>query len=140
MSIDWTKPIQTKSGQPARLLGTYHPNVSGETHCVAITLGDGPAEYIKTYWANGNYCRNGTSTSDLENIPEPPKYRPYTAEETRDFVGAMFVRKGDKIVMLCTAAYVTGNFGFHCSTVSPEELMDEWEHLDGSPCGVLEEE
>lgn len=68
MEFDPTKPVQTRDGRPARVLGTDLETVSGETIVAAIKSFNGDA--ISTFFANGRLLSEGEHRSDLVNIPE----------------------------------------------------------------------
>ena len=63
--IDWTKPIQTYTGKPARLLGVLK-NPSGRNHVVAI----GEYEFAVCRYSDG--CSRGQG-EDIINVPLPPR-------------------------------------------------------------------
>jgi len=88
--IDWSKPIQTRDGEKARLLAD---NLKGEnSYSVAIDWGD--IEEAKAYHSNGRLWKSGVITGlDLINIPEEHKLEVYVyhqngevrCEEAREF-------------------------------------------------------
>ncbi len=69
-SIDWTKPIQTKNGKPARYKGTRKsPKM---IHCVLYE--DGDAEYFIYVNHVGMCYENGyPSRLDIINVPAPKR-------------------------------------------------------------------
>ena len=65
--IDWTKPIRTKDGRPARLLGTIKDRRYPK--CVALLMID-DTEIVKIFTEAGNLYSSGEpSVSDLKNVP-----------------------------------------------------------------------
>ncbi len=71
MDIDWSKPIQTKTGCPARLLGEINGN---QGNFVVAVSGEQGHEFLRQYYSNGRYYRGGVSVVDLENVPPPKRY------------------------------------------------------------------
>lgn len=70
--LDWTKPIQTREGNPARLLGVYN-STNEFNHVVAVRDHTGhETSYKVTKW--GSYYGGGTQCE--ENILNvPPKMK-----------------------------------------------------------------
>lgn len=67
-TVDWTKPIQTRDGRKARLLGMLDNKIY--THAVAIT--DGAGEFVTICADNGTYS-DTASRLDIVNIPPKPR-------------------------------------------------------------------
>lgn len=67
MSVDWTRPIQTRSGRKARLVGT-HKFATGET--AVVVVGDGMDESIIPYFDNGSCFNLGEHPNDIVNAPQ----------------------------------------------------------------------
>lgn len=71
--IDWTKPLQTWDGHPARLLGT-HVNAYGFTHTVAVGgthIGNTIIhERVYSVNINGNPSVIYPKNDCIENVPE----------------------------------------------------------------------
>lgn len=66
--IDWTKPIQTKSGRPARVLCTDLKDTEYPV-AVAVLVND-KHEVPYTYTAEGKYVIAVDSPFDIINVPE----------------------------------------------------------------------
>lgn len=72
-----------------------------------------------------------------------PVYRPYNTEELNELVGTVLVRKKDKLRRVVIDGAIPGNIadtgvtmgGRYCEAAG---LLDDYEQLDGSPCGKLE--
>lgn len=80
MSIDWNKPLRTKEDKfPARFVSEIKSN--DYPMAVVITPSVG-SEYIETYTRDGRTYSNGTSVTDLENIPEDRIYNLHVYEDT----------------------------------------------------------
>ena len=66
--IDWTKPIQTKAGEPAELLFTYSTEARYTRLCV---LGkETRGERVNSYTEDGRLYFGDESTQDIINVPE----------------------------------------------------------------------
>lgn len=73
MTIDWTKPIQTRDGRRAEFVGRCGPLRDGET--VIIVVDNLPEKFYE----NGQYyCGARISDMDITNVP--------TRKETREVV------------------------------------------------------
>lgn len=66
--IDWTKPIQTRAGLPARMLATDIKSKNGNCICVAVTYPSGN-EVVSAVTLEGLYYSN-PSDADIINVPE----------------------------------------------------------------------
>lgn len=66
--IDWTKPIQTRSGRPARVLCTDLKDTEYPV-AVAVLVSD-KHEAAYTYTAEGKYAIEGDEPFDIINVPE----------------------------------------------------------------------
>jgi len=86
--------------------------------------------------------------NDYRAAPES-QYRPYTRAEMIDMVGQLLRRNGDGSTWEVAYLHVGRNhsycqlqpapelsMGEHNFSVSSEDLLAGWTHLDGSPCGV----
>lgn len=69
MTIDFTKPVQTKDGQPARILCTDAPD--REYPVVGYIGGD---SYPSRWTADGRFLSKGKSACDLENTKVQHEY------------------------------------------------------------------
>ena len=70
--------------------------------------------------------------------PEPPKYRPWKYNELPK-VGTVLIQPStydERMVVRRTLEYVY--LGDAENAWSPEDLLAQWQQLDGSPCGVKE--
>ena len=67
MSVDWSRPIRTRSGKTARLVGT-HQFATGET--AVVVVGEGMDEAIITYFDNGSCFNLGDHPNDIINTPQ----------------------------------------------------------------------
>lgn len=77
--VDWTKPIQTKSGRAARVLtmDLFDPS---HTVVVAVMGEKGDREHVFTYKNDGQYRANTATDADIVNVPSKWKL---TDEELR---------------------------------------------------------
>lgn len=70
-AIDWTKPVQTKRGDPVRILCTDSPNLELK---VIGWCGKG----VQYWYPDGRVLHDRESSGDLENVPEPKQTLAYT--------------------------------------------------------------
>lgn len=71
MSIDWTKPIQTRDGRPARLLG----HIDAQQPVVVAYVNDKEGETVEAFHTDGRYYLyevDGESKFDIVNVPTDP--------------------------------------------------------------------
>jgi hypothetical protein len=66
-AVDWSKPIQTRAGRKARLLGEIIGR--DDPFAVAVMTEDG-REYVLYYFASGKFYVNATCVNDIINAPE----------------------------------------------------------------------
>ncbi len=71
--IDWTKPIQTKDGRKARLLGTLAGN---GRRIIAISNSDTNEELYEVLFADGSQD-GGWGKDNIINVPEKMKVHIY---------------------------------------------------------------
>ena len=69
MTVDWTKPIQTRNGRPARLLGVL--DSSGINHIVAVRIGE--FELMREHLCDGKAASGLGAHNDIINVPPEPK-------------------------------------------------------------------
>ena len=69
MAVDWTKPIQTRDGRPARLLGVLKGIRVG--HVVAYEKDT--SEFVLFRQSDGHSMFDVDSPSDIINVPPEPK-------------------------------------------------------------------
>lgn len=68
MTLDITKPVQTRDGKPARIVCT---DMKGTFPVVALVTQKSGNEVVNSYDSNGVYHTfSGKSDNDLVNIPE----------------------------------------------------------------------
>ncbi len=86
----------------------------------------------------------GTARADIQPVERAgkgeTKYRPWTPEECPNHVGDVVRSKHKYISSNITAILRTycESEGFdvgYTSDVSPQDLYNNWEQIDGSPCG-----
>jgi hypothetical protein len=103
-----------------------------------------PHKKVKGYWSWGElvWREDGSSTRSrhldfVEEAPnaEPPKptYIPWTYETCP--IGVVVEKKGEKLKAMIHAVFANGAT-VHGSVKYFSVLLDEWEQLDGTPCGV----
>lgn len=69
-SIDWSRPIQTRNGRPARVLAT---DLKDDTYPVVVVIQcDNGAESVETSTACGKLLSKDDSPYFI-NVPEPPE-------------------------------------------------------------------
>lgn len=66
--LDWTKPLRTRDGRKARLLGKLE-GITPRPYVVAIIERDG-TELGGWYTTDGDWIQRTQSADDLENAPE----------------------------------------------------------------------
>jgi hypothetical protein len=66
-AVDWSKPIQTRAGRKARLLGEIIGR--DDPFAVAVMTEDG-REDVLYYFASGKFYVNATCVNDIINTPE----------------------------------------------------------------------
>lgn len=69
MTLDYTRPIQTRNGCPARILATDFEGPNSRTLAVAITTKD-YGERLGIRFENGHISRHGTDPLDIINVPQ----------------------------------------------------------------------
>lgn len=143
--IDWTKPIQTRDGRPAKFL--HRLTGAGPRDCIAtVVTNPSGVEALFLHSEDGSFIGARQSQSDIINIPAAPKLRPWRPEEVPLNAAFKFKESGTITVgfnlrferneiQLC-------NDKIHQSRTF-QELMDGWDHsTDGGvtwkPCGVEE--
>ncbi len=68
--IDWTRPLQTRDGKPARFLGTRKSTWG--THVVCIDAGESEEVWFAN--TNGDVPHGGScSPADIINVPAPKR-------------------------------------------------------------------
>jgi hypothetical protein len=67
MTLDITKPVQTRDGRSVRILCT---DKKGEFPIVALVTDENDKEFIGSYSSGGRYFNQGCSDNDLVNVPE----------------------------------------------------------------------
>jgi hypothetical protein len=103
-----------------------------------------PHKKVKGYWSWGElvWREDGSSTQSdtldlVEEAPnaEPPKptYIPWTYETCP--IGVVVEKKGEKMKAMIHTVFANGAT-VHGSVKYFSVLLDEWEQLDGTPCGV----
>lgn len=67
MTFDPTKPVQTRDGRKARILGT----IKNDDYPIVAAVSDGPYEECEEYSSEGFYYRKEEpSKFDLVNVPD----------------------------------------------------------------------
>jgi hypothetical protein len=100
-----------------------------------------PHKKVKGYWSWGElvWRVDGSSTRsrhlDIVAVAPAPVKRwvPWTYESCP--IGVVVQRKGEKMKALLQTVFANGAT-VHGSVKYFSVLLDEWEQLDGSPCGV----
>lgn len=72
MSVDWSKPIQTRDGRKARFLGTLDGVDYG--HLSAVWSDKCQSEMLIETTKSGYVFEYSESKDDIINSPPPPKY------------------------------------------------------------------
>jgi hypothetical protein len=87
-------------------------------------------------WLSCGYPNWNWKASDYRPLPEP-KYRPYTMEEY-DKVGQPIVvkKKYPRRDTICWYTEAGLYLSFLCDDITWEDFLNNYTHLDGSPCGV----
>jgi hypothetical protein len=71
MSIDFTKPVQTRDGRKVRILCTDAKSAAGAI--VGLVISAGNQEYVEHWFSDGCFMADKTNDDrDLINVP-PPK-------------------------------------------------------------------
>ena len=73
MSVDWTKPIQTRDGKPARLLGVLRGLEHLGEVCAHVVAVQNNGEYMTSRYATGSLIRLSEQAGDIINVPPPPR-------------------------------------------------------------------
>ncbi len=89
MSVDWTRPIQTRSGRKARLVCTIPPVGGAETRVVTLD-----EQSLRLYYEAGNYILGAIENDDIINVP--------LRKVTREIEAWAVVDGGDSELMLVT--------------------------------------
>jgi hypothetical protein len=82
MSVDWTKPIQTRGGRKARLVCTIPPVGGAETRVVTLD-----EQSLRLYYEAGNYIRDDRDNDDIINVPPRKETREVVAWAAVDHAG-----------------------------------------------------
>jgi len=72
MTVDWSKPIQTRRGTPARVLGQFE-SCGGPRMAVAVERRDNIGETyedLSRVYLNGRFYQDEASDADIVNAPE----------------------------------------------------------------------
>lgn len=128
--FDYVDPVKVEYAAPITRF------VDGWSHAIYI---DG-----EMYLANDFGDIYGVSGSVIRNKPLEPKYRPYEPYELAALVGTAVQYKTESCTALIVSheqskpsvyiAFKNNTVLVHCSG-----LLVAYTHMDGSPCGVLEE-
>lgn len=71
MTLDLTKPVQTRDGRKARIIATDRKSANPVVALVELVTERGECEMTCSYTLDGSYYTSGTVTkSDLVNVPE----------------------------------------------------------------------
>lgn len=140
MPIDWTKPIRRVGDKtPCVFVGRAWAGdyMEGEYVVSLPPLKEGGPQRFALYNWRGHHkeysCRN---EYDLENIPEPPKYRPYADTQMASLVGKIVIHKTLSMRSMVTS-YTSGDVWIVDTWKNADQLLADWQHEDGTPCGVL---
>ena len=74
MPLDWNKPLQTKEGEQARLLGIVNSSSPRLTHIVAVKDAVDGTEYVFSYNKSGECFEDGEHTTELDLVNTPQKH------------------------------------------------------------------
>jgi hypothetical protein len=142
-TFDPTKPAQTRSGHPARILCTDRK----EPYSIVALVGAEEEAYHFT--VAGMFYRSGLSEMDLINIPAAPVWRPWKPEEVP--VGALIkpIKEIEYRAVTVLQAVRGAWCHFMCPksaawlTISDREMLESYLHsVDGGKtwlrCGVQE--
>lgn len=69
MNVDWSKPIQTRDGRKARLLGELKTSSAETENRVVAVEGAGGDEGVYPYFENGSYFLHEEGHRDIINVP-----------------------------------------------------------------------
>ena len=68
--IDWTKPIQTKDGEPAELVFTHCSYVKEAYPRWCVINKGTPDERLRSYTEDGRHYSHTSDDNDIVNVPE----------------------------------------------------------------------
>ena len=71
--VDFSKPVQTRDGRKAIVVGTNFNFKGGESVLAVITQNSG-FQVSRMYYQEGQFIKSGLSGTDLINIPQPRKH------------------------------------------------------------------
>lgn len=71
MTVDFSKPIQTRVGHPVRILCTDRKD---EAYPVVGLVLEGDQEHLKSWTVDGAYYTGRTDDFDLIQVPQPRKH------------------------------------------------------------------
>lgn len=112
--FDPTKPVQTRSGKPARILCTDRKYWDGTRPLVALVSGGDGEEQLGTYPASGRFLDGGSDDpDDLVNVPEQTKTYRYIDDEGCFSIFASFERNPGR-----------GHIGLVTVTREGDEVVD----------------
>lgn len=92
MTIDWTKPIETMDGRPARVLAT---DLKNDVYPVAVVVAYGENVSVWMYTREGRLSTLQPSPSDLRNV-QPQKFQHVRYVNVyNDFLGHFCLTRAD---------------------------------------------
>lgn len=142
MQLEADKYYRTKGDRKVYIAGMNPFTFSGSTH--RYYAGFIAEYYAACTWRDDGVCVGGGDIGDnlIAEMTDPPAkvLRPYTRDELSRFVmpGAKLLSKTDGSRWLVVG--LDGEF-IHMPTgvrYDPQQLLDNFTHLCGTPCGVLE--
>lgn len=89
MTIDFTKPVQTRDGRKVRILCTDAKSAAGSV--VAIIKDDDGYDLVDHWYRNGNYRSDASNDArDLINVPPPKRKTQVHVHLRRDSEGEIY--------------------------------------------------
>lgn len=139
MKIEVGKLYQTRDGERARI---YATDGDHDYPIHGAVRSDKFGWAMETWKPNGRVCNDGPTGRDIvaEYVePKPPKYRPYNPDELPAIVGRV-VRAKDinnyRVIAWVKIDYDVVGLAGADNTITVARLLEGYEWVDGSPCGV----
>lgn len=140
MELEVGKTYLTRRGLKAKCV---IDNISGERPCVCVVTKEDGTEYASSHTINGFQSPMGFLTEDdIVSEYKDPEYIPLSWE-TRDVIrekggwviNKKFNHREDMIRGIDATGVAINSLGR--TFLKWECLLDEYEFLDGTPCGIL---
>ena len=88
MSVDWSKPIQTRNGRKAKLIGSWAEQQAPGRETRAVAISDGGGSFVVAlYFETGQFICDRPTNNDIINVPPRTEKREVVAWAAVDQAG-----------------------------------------------------